>query len=115
MEILRTRNDIRADVLLSSTTYKAEYDDKCIYCHGDVKNDVYKYNEEVKAMTYRCDCEKASKELRAKEELLKELMELRKDVEVDRINNVTRHAIICEIEKAYDDEDLTLLDKIVKV
>lgn len=115
MKILRTRNSIDKVILLSSTTYKTDYFDRCVYCHKDVENDYYEYNGEVIGMPYRCNCEKAKEELKAKELLLNTMTMLEKDIEVDRINNVTKYALLNEIERAYEEENEYILRDALEV
>ena len=115
MKILRARNTIDKVTLLSSTTYRTDYFDRCVYCHKDVENDYYAYKGEIIGMPYRCKCENAKKELKAKELLLDILIMLEKDIEVDRINNVTKHALLNEIERAYEEENECILKDALKI
>ena len=104
MKPLFLRNKIGITTLLSSTTYKTEFFDKCIYCHKDVENDYHEYNGEVIGMPYRCNCEKAKEELNAKELLLEKLSNLQQDIDVEAINKVTKQAIISELDRAYEED-----------
>lgn len=114
MKALFLRNKIDIKILLSSTTYKTEYFDKCIYCHEDVENNYYKYEGEIIGMPYRCNCEKAKEELKAKELLLKKLTSLQGNIDIETINKVTKHAIINEIDRAYEEECEEILYRVVK-
>ncbi len=104
MKALFLRNQINIISLLSSTTYKTDFFDKCIYCHKDIENDFYEYKGENIGMTYRCKCEKAKEELESKKQLLEKLMNLQRDIDVKTINKVTKQAIINEFERAYEED-----------
>lgn len=107
--MLRVRNKIDKETLFSSTTYKTTFFDKCIYCHADVENDYYEHEGEYIGQPFRCDCEKAKEELKAKEHLYTTLKELEKDVDVNKINKTTKEALISEIERAYEENDEEVL------
>lgn len=107
--MLRVRNKIDKEMLFSSTTYKTQFFDKCIYCHADVENDYYEYEGEYVGQPFRCDCDKAKEELKAKEDLYKTLKKLEKDVDVKKINKITKEALISEIERAYEENDEYIL------
>lgn len=112
MKALNLRNQIDIETLLSSTTYKTNFFDRCIYCHKDVESDYFQYNEEW-YQPNRCNCEKAKEELKLKETLLNELTNLQKDIDIDKINEVTKESIICEVERAYDEDCEDILHSII--
>lgn len=105
MKILGKRFVVPDVYFFSSTTYKTDYFDRCVYCHSNVENDYFEYNEEIIGMPYRCNCDEAVKELKIKEEFFENIIQLQKDIDSDRINNVTKHALINMIEDAYEDEN----------
>jgi hypothetical protein len=108
-EILRLRNTIHTEQLFSSTTYKTNSFDRCIYCHKNVENDYYEYKGELVGMPYRCSCNKAKEELKAKEFLLETLVKLRRDVDIETINKTTKEALIEEIDRAYREKSEDIL------
>jgi hypothetical protein len=111
--ILRLRNNIDIQQLLSSTTYKTDFFDKCIYCHKSVENDYYQYKGKLIGMPYRCDCSGAELELKAKEVLLEKLISLQKSVDVKIINKATKEAILGEINRAYEENSEDILRSII--
>ena len=98
MKALFLRNEIPVTKLLSSTTYRINSFDRCVYCHKNVENDYWDYNGEW-YQPYRCDCKKAIEELKAKETLLDTLAELQKDIDVEEINEVTKESIVNELNR----------------
>lgn len=104
-KIIGIRHPIDNNFLFSSTTYKTDGFDQCVYCHKMVENDFFDIDGEYVGQPYRCTCEKAKKELIAKEKLYYELQELGKDLDVDKINKITKDSYISEINRIYDDED----------
>lgn len=111
--IIGGRNNIDIEQLFSSTTYKTNSFDRCIYCHKDVENDYYRYNGEFIGQPYRCNCENAKKELEAKESLFKTLMELQKSVDVEKINSETKEAIEKRIDKAFKENKPHLIKNLL--
>lgn len=100
MKLLGLRADIEINDLLSSTTYKTDRFDHCIYCHNEIENDYYDYKGEW-YQPYRCKCENAIKELEIKETMLEEVLKLREGVDFKRINDETKQGRIKKIEKMY--------------
>lgn len=113
MKALFLRNHIKIETLLSSTTYRTNYFDKCIYCHKDVENDYYEFNNKLIGMPYRCDCEKSQEELIAKEVLLEKIIKLQKGINVDTINKATKQSIINEVDRAYEEGVEDILDSLI--
>lgn len=113
MKALFLRNKIDTITLLSSTTYKTDFFDKCIYCHEDVENYYYNYKGKNIGMPYRCDCSEAKEELKAKELLLEKLISLQNGVDVETINKVTKQTIINEVDRAYEEEKEDILYRAV--
>lgn len=113
IKALLLRNNIKAEILLSSTTYRTNYYDKCVYCHKDVENDYYEYNDELIGMPYRCTCDKAQEELDAKEALLRKIVELQVNIDVNTINKTTKEHLICEIDRAYEDGCEDMINSLV--
>lgn len=105
MKILGKRYDVEKEYFFSSTTYKTEYFDRCVYCHKNVENDYFEFDGEVIGMPYRCNCKDAVAELKLKEEFFESMSLLQRDVDSIRINNITKHALISKIEDAYDEEN----------
>lgn len=103
MKVLGERYIVPSEYFFSSTTYKTECFDRCVYCHSNVENDYFKYNGEFVGMPYRCNCEEALKELKLKEEFYVDMHRLHSSLDVDRINNITKYAIIEVIEQAFED------------
>lgn len=114
MKILGKRYDIPNEYFFSSTTYKTDYFDRCVYCHENVENDYFEYNGELMGMPYRCSCEEALKEIKIKEDFFNNIVQLQKNIDADRINNVTKYALISMIEQAYDEENEVKLRNILE-
>lgn len=113
MKILGKRYVVPDEYFFSSSTYKTGYFDRCIYCHSDVENDYFEYNGEIVGMPYRCNCEDAVREIKIKEAFFDSMASLYESVDIDRINNVTKYALIDMIEEAYDNEDESKLTDIL--
>lgn len=112
--IIKCRNKIDAEQLFSSTTYQTELFDKCVYCHSDVENDFYEYNGEYVGQPYRCDCDKAKEELRAKEELFNAIRHLESFIDENRVNKTTKEYLISEINRTYEEEAPSVLDYLLR-
>lgn len=112
--IIKCRNRINNEILFSSTTYQSEFFDKCVYCHKDVENDFFEYEGEFIGQPYRCDCEHALDELKAKEQLYLSIKSLEANIDVELVNNKQREFLIGEINRAYEEEHPTILDYLLK-
>lgn len=113
MKLLRLRNKAETETLLSSTTYKTNYFDQCIYCHKYVESNYFEYNGEF-YQPHRCSCDKAKEELKLKNDFLNKLNELKQDIDVDEINKITKEAIISEVERAYEENVEEILDSVIE-
>lgn len=113
MKILGKRYTIPSEYFFSSTTYKTGYFDRCVYCHKNVENDFFEYNGEYFGSPYRCNCKDAINELEIKEKFFNDISNLYKEIDIYRINNITKYALIDKIEEAYDEENEEKLQSIL--
>lgn len=104
MKALFLRNVIDLESLFSSTTYKTNFYDKCIYCHKNVENDYFEYEKEYVGQPYRCNCENAKKELEEKEKLFRSISKLQENVDYNKINVETKKELIEAIDRAYNEK-----------
>lgn len=112
MKVLHLRSQADILSLLSSTTYRTEIYDKCIYCHEYVDGDQFEYDENH-YMPHRCSCDKAKEELKAKETLLNELKRLQESIDTDKLNEITKEHLINRINLAYEMGNEYLLESIL--
>lgn len=113
MKALFLRNQISTTALLSSTTYKTNTFDRCGYCHKEVESGYFSYNNEY-YQPHRCDCKKAKEEIMLKENFLTKISELQGDMDITKINEVTKETMISEIKRAFEENCEEILCGIIE-
>jgi hypothetical protein len=86
-QVIEIENLVDIDDMLSSTTYRTDFFNRCVYCHEYVENDYYEYNNDF-YQPYRCNCENAKKELALKLEILVKfqgLILMNECIDVDKV------------------------------